>query len=389
MLNSLEWLSNYVQAITGRPHTTAQLKVLQASLVITGYPDARLWNNRAVTIASNVGSTRELALAAGLAISEAWVYGIGAISESYLLLQALARSPAGVDDTAVLNAHKQKFGRWAGYGRPMTNHDERLGVIRDIMLQLGLAPGKHFQLAQNLGQVLEKRPRPLAQNQASASAAIFLDIGFTRDEMIRFSTFRFLLGMYPLLQFAQNERPGTLFAARCVDVGPISGPQETPPAGGFTELRSPVGGAHIGQSVHYHQKELHREMRDWSWLQVWAYGATGREWSDAELTVTASVLSDMTLALSDTLHVSETMGCAHTTPIHALVAQMLQLPENSTASASLPVPAVIQPDVRFLASLPSYGKGYESGLQSNIATSMRCDQVAPIGAAHKDPDSLI
>lgn len=382
MLNSLDWLQAYVLAITGRRYTPAQIKVLQASLVITGYPDARLWNNRAVTIASNVGSTRELALAAGLAISEAWVYGIGAIAESFLLLQALAASPLGVEDISVLTAHKQKFGRWAGFGRPMANHDERLVVIRDIMLNLGVVPGKHAQLAENLGQLLEKRPRPLAQNQASGTAAIFLDLDFTLEEMVRFGTFRFLLGMYPLLQFAQQESPGALFAARCVDVVPITGPQPEVPAGGFTELRSPVGGAHIGQSVHYLTKELHREMRDWSWLQVWAYGTTGREWTATELTAAAKMLSDMTVALSQQLSLSEVMGQAHTTPIQALVAQALNLPSVADSLPLEGVPLTGHPqDLRLLAVLPGYSQNYAVGLGggSDLSPRWRCDHVVPAG----------
>src|SRR5690242_17882870 len=76
-LKGIDWVELYLFGITGRRFTPEQVRLLHMIWVHTSYPDARIWNNRIVALAGTARSTFTLALPAGLAVSEAQIYGRG------------------------------------------------------------------------------------------------------------------------------------------------------------------------------------------------------------------------------------------------------------------------------------------------------------------------
>src|SRR6202012_5452270 len=143
--------------ITGRQPTPQQTELLQALWVSTSYPDARLWNNRVAALAGTTRSSGNLGLIAGMAVSEATVYGGNAGLRCMRFLQTtLARVQAGADlEDIVWTEQAQR--RIYGYGRPISSIDERLPVVLPIAERLGYGHGPHLALARRIEQILLTR----------------------------------------------------------------------------------------------------------------------------------------------------------------------------------------------------------------------------------------
>ena len=75
-LNALSWMALLIYGVTGRMPDSKQVALLNAIwTLVTSYPDPRLWNNRIGTLAGVSRSTAALGISAGIAVSEAVVYG--------------------------------------------------------------------------------------------------------------------------------------------------------------------------------------------------------------------------------------------------------------------------------------------------------------------------
>ena len=75
-LNHLSWMSLIIYAITGKEPEPKQLELYEGIWVIsTSFPDPRLWNNRIAALAGTSRSTVNLGVSAGIAVSEATIYG--------------------------------------------------------------------------------------------------------------------------------------------------------------------------------------------------------------------------------------------------------------------------------------------------------------------------
>jgi hypothetical protein len=139
-LQSLDWVDLYVFGITGRRLSAAQVELLHAIWVNTSYPDARLWNNRVAALAGTTRSSANLGVVAGLALSEAQVYGgLAGLRAISFLQMALRRTKAGEDFEQLVLA-EARARRIYGYGRPINSTDERIPVVLGIAQKLG--PGR-------------------------------------------------------------------------------------------------------------------------------------------------------------------------------------------------------------------------------------------------------
>lgn len=95
-LQQLDWVALYAYGVIGRHLAPEQLELVQALWVSTSYPDSRLWNNRVAALAGNARSSVNLGMIAGVAVSEATVYGGNAALRSMRFLQTtLERVRAG------------------------------------------------------------------------------------------------------------------------------------------------------------------------------------------------------------------------------------------------------------------------------------------------------
>lgn len=226
-LRELEWVQLYAFGITGRHLTPAQAELVQALWTHTAYPDARLWNNRVAALAGSARSSATLGMVAGMAVSEATVYGgQAALLSMSFLHKALARVRAGEALADVVWAETARS-KIYGYGRPIHATDERLPWIMDLAERLGLHNGPHLKLAWEIEQVLLTRYSQLRMNYTALHAAIVADMGLSVREYQLLRVPVFIAGMAPCLAEAAEKPEGVLFATPCSAVD-YTGPAARP-----------------------------------------------------------------------------------------------------------------------------------------------------------------
>lgn len=213
--NSLDWMALYVFGICGRHFTPAQMRVLHTLWTCTSYPDARLWNNRVAALTGSARSTATLALAAGIAASEATIFGWQPVmGVADFLLRAQSAIDGGAELGAVVKHELAQHRHIGGYGRPVATLqvDERIPHIRKLMTETGVAPGRLLLLAFAVEQQLLAMNRPLRMNYAPMLAAIPLDFGFTLEQLHLFITPSLMAGMPPCYLEGRERPPGATFA---------------------------------------------------------------------------------------------------------------------------------------------------------------------------------
>lgn len=214
-----DWIDLYIFSITGRRLAPNALKVLQSVWVYTSYPDPRLWNNRVVALSASSRGTGAQALGAGLAASEAAIFGrqpeMGAAD---FLVRALARTRAGEDLEQVVREELKRHPRLMGYGRPVAAAfvDERIPVTLAMMEREGMPVGPHLQLAFDIEAALERiLGRRLPMTYSSVVVAIPLDLGFSPLECYLYMQPSFVAGMIPCYLEALERPAHATFALRC------------------------------------------------------------------------------------------------------------------------------------------------------------------------------
>ncbi|MBI3230648.1 MAG: citryl-CoA lyase, partial [Burkholderiales bacterium] len=181
------WFDFCVYSITGRHLTEPELNVLQGIWVYTSYPDVRLWNNRVASLAASARSTGAQGLAAGIACSEAAIFGKQpdmAICD--FLFRAQKRVAAGECLEDLIREEMKNHKVIMGYGRPMAAVyvDERIPVTFELMKSEGVEMGPHMLLALEIEKQLEKiLGRPLPMAYSTPVTAIPLDMGFSVREV--------------------------------------------------------------------------------------------------------------------------------------------------------------------------------------------------------------
>ncbi len=214
-----DWIDLYLFSITGRRLPPAALKVLQSIWVYTSYPDARLWCNRVVALTATSRGTGAQGLGAGLAASEAAIFGrqpeVGAAD---FLVRALARRNAGEDLDQIVREELARNPRMMGYGRPVAAKfvDERIPVTLAMMAREGVAMGPHLQLAFDIEAALERVVgRHLPMTYSSVVVAIPLDMGLSPQECYLYMQPSFVAGMIPCYLEALERPAGASFVLRC------------------------------------------------------------------------------------------------------------------------------------------------------------------------------
>lgn len=209
----------FLFGITGRRFAANELRVLDGMWALTGYPDTRLWNNRVAALAANARSLPSLGLAAGIAASEARVFGGGpAFFAIDFFLRAGEKRRAGEAVEDIVAAELAERRRILGYGRPMSSTDERLPPLVALARREGLAGGLHFRLAFDVEQSLLSRKSFLKLNYAGATAALAADLGLTARQYQLYNVFKTMLGMPPCIVEAAEKPEGTLMPMPCANV---------------------------------------------------------------------------------------------------------------------------------------------------------------------------
>jgi hypothetical protein len=216
MLKNMDWLELYLFGITGRRYTPQQMKVLQAIWSYTSYPDARIWNNRVAALAGTARSTGTLGIAAGLAVSEAQIYGRGIdLRAIEFLTRTKTKLDEGMDLGELVRAELKKQRGIAGYGRPISAADERIVPMMALIHETDLNAGVHLKLAFEVERILVAGRWRLHMNYGMLVAALAADFGLSPHEYYFFVIPAFLAGMPPCYLDASDKFEGLLFPLPC------------------------------------------------------------------------------------------------------------------------------------------------------------------------------
>lgn len=218
-LKDMQWMELYLFGITGRRFSENQVRLLQAIWSYTSYPDARLWNNRVAGLAGTSRSTGNLGIAAALAVSEASVYGRGIdIRISDFLHRTHDAVEGGGQLADCIRGEIERYRGIAGYGRPMSSADERIGPIMTLARELGLDGGAYLRLAHDVERHLLAGRWRWKMNYAAVAAALAADMGLSSREYYLYLFPAFLAGMHPCYIEASERAEGTLFPIPCTDI---------------------------------------------------------------------------------------------------------------------------------------------------------------------------
>lgn len=225
-LKDMGWMELYLFGITGRRFSAPQLRLLQASWVYTSYPDARIWNNRVAALAGSARSAGSLGLSAALAVSDARIYGGGSFVRGIeFFIRARVALAGGEELGPWVRRELAEQRILAGYGRPITHEDERIGPMMELARSLELANGPHLDLAFAVEKCLAEIRPQLRMNYGGLLSALAADMGFSPREYHLFMYPIFLAGMAPCYLEATERKEGTLFPLPCEAVSYLGAPK--------------------------------------------------------------------------------------------------------------------------------------------------------------------
>lgn len=215
-LADMDWMELYLYGITGRRFTEVQLKVLNGLWRTTSYPEPRLWNNRVCALAGTARSTGVLAVTAGMAVSEAGIYGRRA---SIRTIDFLVRTKKALDQGAdLLECIKEELERHRniyGYGRPVTREDERIAHLLNLIKEAGLEQGSYVRMVFEIERLLLEGRWRMYMNFSALASAIACEIGLSPREYYLFMIPCFVAGMLPCFIEASEKPEGSFFPLSC------------------------------------------------------------------------------------------------------------------------------------------------------------------------------
>ncbi len=233
-LNENSWMSILLFGITGREFSENQLAFFERIWTLcASYPEPRIWNNRVAALAGTARTTASLAIGAATAISEATIYGrrpdIRAID---FLFRAKDVKDRNESLAQFIRAEYQKHGVIAGYGRPISEKDERLAPIIRMAKQFGCYNGDYVKLAYEIERTIVALQGGPKMNIAGLGSALIADQGLSAEEFYRFMVLSFSAGMFPCYIDALEKPEGSFFPLRCSRIKYLGKPprkwQETP-----------------------------------------------------------------------------------------------------------------------------------------------------------------
>ncbi len=231
-LGDLEWMEFLVFGVCGRIPDKRLPRLLSAIWTYcASYPDPRLWNMRVGSLAGTARSTVALGVSAGLALSEATIFGHAPIlAASSLLYEVRQRYDNGESlaqiikdkistrptDTRPGNGKNRKVSVLCGFGRPISRREERLIPLLKAMDELDLKNGPMVTFAFDIEACLLKMGLPnMYLNAGGLIAALFCDLGLTLEEQYHLSVLQHGAGIIICAQDATNHKEGTFFPIRC------------------------------------------------------------------------------------------------------------------------------------------------------------------------------
>ena len=216
-LRDVRWMELFLLGITGRRFDERQIRLFEAIWSLgTSYPDPRIWNNRIMSLAGTTRSTANLGTAAAMAVSEASIYGRRPDVRSIdFLLRTAKKLNSGLDLWQMLKDELTKYRGIPGYGRPLTNRDERIQPVCEVARELGFGDGAHLRLIFRIEELLIANRYRMRMNAAALGAALAADQGLSVREYYMYLIPSFLGGMLPCYIEAFDRPEGTFLPLSC------------------------------------------------------------------------------------------------------------------------------------------------------------------------------
>lgn len=214
-LGDWNWFAVYLYGITGREFSQSQVEMLSYFWVASSYADPSIWPNHVAALGGTVRSTASLSSMAGLAISEASIYGRRPEKKGldffYRIVKELEQGQAL---SSVIEREIRESKTVYGYGRPLATLDERIPHTLAKAKELGLEKGKHLSVAIEIFHYLQDK-KGLSINISAVNSALVADIGLTPEEYQLFLTPCFITGIEPCYVDARDKPEGSFFPVRC------------------------------------------------------------------------------------------------------------------------------------------------------------------------------
>jgi citrate synthase len=214
-LNNKPWMEYLLFAATGK-ESSKIARLLEAMWVIcTSFPDPRIWNNRVAALAGTARSTGALAAGAAVAVTEATVYGLKPIKGATdFFYRADAMLSEGQNLEQIVQAELKQFRSVYGYGRPITDADERVKPMMEFARSIDCGNGKFVKLAFEIGEYLSNSRLKHQINIAAVCAALLADEGLSPMDFYHMATLAFTAGAMPCYIDASNQQEGGFFPLR-------------------------------------------------------------------------------------------------------------------------------------------------------------------------------
>ncbi|MEZ0149098.1 MAG: hypothetical protein AB9Q19_07240 [Candidatus Reddybacter sp.] len=197
-LNNQTWMEFFIYGLTGKSSKKIAQLLEGVWVISTSFPDPRLWNNRVAALAATCRSTGVLATAAGVSVSEANIYGLKPIKGSIdFLYRAAEKLKNGEPLEKIIRKELKTYRTVHGYGRPLTNADERVEPLLKFANSIGAGNGPYVKLAFEIEEWFKESRYKYQINIAAVSAALFADCGILPNEKYYMATLAFVAGIYP------------------------------------------------------------------------------------------------------------------------------------------------------------------------------------------------
>ncbi|MDX2465626.1 MAG: hypothetical protein QNK31_14080 [Porticoccus sp.] len=205
------WMEYLLFVVTGKRDKKLANLLESIWVYCTSFPDPRLWNNRVASLAATTRSTAALGVSAGVAVSEATLYGLKPIKGvSDFLLRVQEKLDQGIGLDLIIEKEMSLNRSIYGYGRPITENDERIPPVLKMIKNNGYFGGNYLSLAFEIEKKLQKKYK-VQMNIAAVYGALLCDQKFTPMEAYYMATLSFSAGMFGAYIDALDKPSGAFF----------------------------------------------------------------------------------------------------------------------------------------------------------------------------------
>lgn len=216
-LGELSWFKYLMFGITGKKFSDSQISLIEKIWTLSvSYPEPRIWNNRIASLTGSARSTGSLGVSAGIAASEASIYGnqINIVAIDFIRrANKLKNAEQNLEEFVIKEIKKNRI--IPGYGRPIIKTDERIKPLTDAAKKLNLAEGPHYLTALAVEKILIESKYRMVMNASGLAAALMADLGFNNRDHYYCSILAFSAGIIPCYIDSAGQKEGGFFPLAC------------------------------------------------------------------------------------------------------------------------------------------------------------------------------